>query len=136
MQAFKIKLHSVAAAVLLVSACPAWASYGIYVGRNLTADGSVLLGGTGDEPSSHWLEIVPRRTHAAGETIRVGVEKQANFPGELIEIPQALVTAKYITMNYSDVLGAPGAPHQLAASTSMASRHAISGRLRARSWQP
>jgi hypothetical protein len=39
---------------------PARASYAIYVGRNLSADGGTLLGGTGDEPSSHWLEIVPR----------------------------------------------------------------------------
>ena len=73
----------------------------------MTADGSVLLGGTGDEPSSHWLEIVPRKVHAAGETIRVGVEAQANFPGELIEIPQVPLTAKYITMNYSEFLGLP-----------------------------
>jgi dipeptidase len=107
MHALKIMPKFITAAVMLVSAYPAWASYGIYVGKNLTADGSVLLGGTGDEPSSHWLEIVPRRTHAAGETIRVGVEKQANFPGELIEIPQAPITAKYITMNYSEFLGLP-----------------------------
>ena len=66
----------------------AWASYAIYVGKNLTADGSVLLGGTGDEPSSHWLEIVPRKTHPAGATIKVGVDQRANFPGELIDIPQ------------------------------------------------
>jgi dipeptidase len=97
----------VAAALTVVAAAPAWASYGFYVGRNLTADGSVLLGGTGDEPSSHWLEIVPRKHHAAGDTVRVGVEKEANFPGELIEIPQVPVTAKYITMNYSEFLGLP-----------------------------
>jgi dipeptidase len=95
------------ALLTLVAASPARASYGIYVGRNLTADGSVLLGGTGDEPSSHWLEIVPRKSHAAGESIRVGMEKEANFPGELIEIPQVPVTAKYITMNYSEFLGLP-----------------------------
>jgi hypothetical protein len=34
-------------------------SYGIYVGGDYTGDGSVLLGGSGDEVSSHWLEIVP-----------------------------------------------------------------------------
>jgi dipeptidase len=85
----------------------AWGSYGIYVGRHLTADGSVFLGGTGDEPSSHWLEIVPRGTHKPGETIRVGVTKEANFPGELIDIPQVPITAKYITMNYSEFLGLP-----------------------------
>ena len=29
-------------------------SYGIYIGRNLTADGHAWLAGYGDEPSSHW----------------------------------------------------------------------------------
>ena len=85
----------------------AWASYAIFVGKNLTADGSTLLGGTGDEPSSHWLEIVPRKTHPAGATIRVGVDKRANYPGELIEIPQVPMTARYITMNYSEYDGFP-----------------------------
>ena len=36
-------------------------SYGIYIGRNLTADGVAYLAGYGDEPSSHWLEINPRQ---------------------------------------------------------------------------
>ena len=36
-------------------ATPTFASYAIFVGSNLTEDGSTLLGGTGDEPSSHWL---------------------------------------------------------------------------------
>src|SRR5580704_19208804 len=84
-----------------------WASYAIFVGKNLTADGSTLLGGTGDEPSSHWLEIVPRKTHPAGTTIRVGVDSRATFPGELIDIPQVRETARYITMNYSEYEGFP-----------------------------
>ena len=83
------------------------ASYAIYVGRDLTADGSTLLGGTGDEPSSHWLEIVPRRVHPAGELIKVGVTKTATYPGELIDIPQAAVTTGYISMNYSEYEGFP-----------------------------
>lgn len=91
----------------LISMSSARASYGIYIGKNLTADGSVLLGGTGDEPSSHWLEIVPRKSHAPEEAIHVGVTQDANFPGQLIEIPQAAVTARYITMNYSEFLGFP-----------------------------
>ena len=86
---------------------PAWASYGIYVGKNLTEDGSVLLGGTGDEVSSHWLEIVRRAQHEEGETIRVGVDSAAAIPGEFIEIPQARRTLKYLTMNYSDYMGFP-----------------------------
>ena len=85
----------------------AWASYGFYVGSELTADGSVLIGGSGDEVSSHWLEIVPRKTHAEDATILVGVEDEATFPGELIAIPQVAETAKYITMNYSDYEGFP-----------------------------
>lgn len=40
-------------------------------------DGSVFLGGYGDEPSSHWLEIVPRHQHAPGTTILVGATKEA-----------------------------------------------------------
>ena len=103
----RLAFAAIAALCTFLSSQAAWASYGIYVGRNLTADGSVLLGGTGDEPSSHWLDIVPRKSHAPGETILVGVTKEANFPGELIGIPQAPVTAKYITMNYSEFLGLP-----------------------------
>src|SRR5688500_12032136 len=76
------------------------ASYGIYVGKNLTADGSVFLAGYGDEPSSHWLEIVPRREHPPGTAVRVGVDQRANYPGELFSIPQAPITFRYITMNY------------------------------------
>ena len=30
-------------------ALPAWSSYAIYIGKNLTADGSVMIGGSGDE---------------------------------------------------------------------------------------
>ena len=55
------------ALVLLIPASITLASYGIYVGKNLTGDGSVFLAGYGDEPSSHWLEIVPAQDHAPGE---------------------------------------------------------------------
>jgi dipeptidase len=89
------------------AATPAFASYAIFVGSNLTADGSTLLGGTGDEPSSHWLEIVPHRSWPAESKIKVGVDDRANFPGELIEIPQVAETARYITMNYSEWKGFP-----------------------------
>jgi dipeptidase len=96
-----------AAALAAAGAPDAFASYCVYVGKNLTADGSVLLGGYGDEPSSHWLEIVPRKEHAAGTTIAVGATKDASYPGRLIEIPQAAVTFRYITMNYSAFAGFP-----------------------------
>lgn len=107
MRRVKIAVAALALFSTLVAPYAARASYGIYVGKNLTADGSVLIGGTGDEPSSHWLEIVPRRQHGAGESIAVGVTKTANFPGELIQIPQVPKTAKYITMNYSEFEGFP-----------------------------
>jgi len=92
---------------LVASANPAWASYCVYVGKNLTIDGSVFLGGYGDEPSSHWLEIVPTRAFPSGAMIWVGVTQRANFPGVLSEIPQVARTAKYITMNYSEYSGFP-----------------------------
>ncbi len=96
------------AAVLLFSlTVEAQASFGIYIGKNLTVDGSVLLGGTGEEVSSHWLEIVPRATHPEGSTTTVGVDERATYPGVLIDIPQVRETAKYITMNYTYFEGLP-----------------------------
>ena len=83
------------------------ASYAIYIGKNQTADGSVLLGGSGDEVSSHWLEIVPKRVFEPGTTLQVGVDETANMPGEFIDIPQAQETYRYLTMNYSDYEGFP-----------------------------
>src|SRR5688500_9432990 len=102
-----INLSAICVLVFLMMPAPAWASYGIYVGKDCAADGSVFLAGYGDEPSRHWLEIVPRRQHAAGATIAVGVTEAASYPGNLIEIPQAPVTFKYITMNYSSFAGFP-----------------------------
>ena len=82
-------------------------SYGIYIGRNHTADGIPYLAGYGDEPSSHWLEIMPRTAHAPGDTITVGVTPQADMPGRLTEIPQAGETARNIRVSYSYYLGVP-----------------------------
>jgi len=82
-------------------------SYGIYIGRNLTADGVAYLAGYGDEPSSHWLEINPAREHAPGSTITVGVTPRANMPGELSEIPQAARTLRNMRVSYSYYLGVP-----------------------------
>lgn len=84
-----------------------WASYAIYVGKNLTADGSVILAGYGDEPSSHWIEVVPSRDWPEGAVLQVGVTAQANYPGEQMEIPQVPHTARYITVNYSAFAGFP-----------------------------
>ncbi|HET7327590.1 MAG TPA: C69 family dipeptidase [Nocardioidaceae bacterium] len=82
-------------------------SYGLYVGKNLTKSGDTLLAGSGEEVSSHWLEIIPRAKHGPDETIEVGVTEEATIPGKLIEIPQVRRTFKYITMNYSDFAGFP-----------------------------
>ncbi len=101
-------LYAVLAPVfLLIGSSAARASFAIYVGKNLTADGNSFLAGYGDEPSSHWLEIVPRREHPVGTMIRVGVDGAARYPGELFEIPQVRVTCKYITHNYSAFAGLP-----------------------------
>ncbi|WP_269134463.1 C69 family dipeptidase [Spiractinospora alimapuensis] len=82
-------------------------SIAFYVGKNLTDDGSVLLGGFGHEPSSHWMEIVPSQEHEEGTTIEVGATDEADIPGELTEIPQAERTNKYITSFYSEFAGFP-----------------------------
>ena len=82
-------------------------SYGIYIGRGHTADGHAWLAGYGDEPSSHWLEIVDRATHAPGSTITVGVGPEADMPGKRSEIPQASETARHIRVSYSYYLGVP-----------------------------
>lgn len=86
---------------------PVSASYAIYVGKNLTADGSVLIGGSGDEVSSHWLEIVPAKDYPEGALLTVGVTSEAFMPGVLTEIPQVPHTFRYLTMNYSDYEGFP-----------------------------
>ena len=93
--------------LLAMSSIEAQASYAIYVGKNLTKDGSVLIGGSGDEVSSHWLEVVPRQKFPAGTMISVGVDETANMPGQFIEIPQVSQTYRYLTMNYSDYEGFP-----------------------------
>ena len=82
-------------------------SYGIYIGKNHTADGIAYLAGYGDEPSSHWLSVVERQTHPEGATVRVGVTPEADLPGVMTEIPQAPQTARHIRVNYSFYKGTP-----------------------------
>jgi dipeptidase len=92
---------------LLLFSGASYASYAIYVGRNLTEDGSVMIGGSGDEVSSHWLEVVSAQDHPAGATVKVGVTADAFIPGERTEIPQVGHTYRYLTMNYSEYEGFP-----------------------------
>ncbi len=82
-------------------------SYAIYIGSNHTRDGHAWLGGYGDEPSSHWLDIVPRATHTANETLSVGMTAEADMPGRLIEIPEAKETYRHVCVNYTYYKGAP-----------------------------
>ena len=82
-------------------------SYGLYIGKNLTSNGHAWLAGYGDEPSSHWLEIIPKKKHKTGKKIIVGVTKNADMPGKLIKIPQATKTHKHIRVSYSYYLGVP-----------------------------
>lgn len=91
----------------LSQCAPALASYAIYVDKTLTTDGSVFIGGSGDEVSSHWLEVVPARDYPPGATITVGVTPEAFMPGTLMEIPQVPHTYRYLTMNYSEFEGFP-----------------------------
>ncbi len=82
-------------------------SYAIYVGSARSADGCGYLAGYGDEPSSHWLEVVPRQTHAPGATIEVGVTPEAETPGVRSHIPQVAETARHLRVSYSFYLGVP-----------------------------
>ena len=82
-------------------------SYGIYIGRNHTADGRAYLAGYGDEPSSHWIDIHPAKDHGSEAAITVGVTPQADMPGQLSQIPQAPRTARNIRVSYSYYLGVP-----------------------------
>jgi len=100
-------IRAIAIVLCLSISTPAFASYCVYVGKNLTANGKVFLAGYGDEPSSHWLEIIAGRDHAPGTMIRVGITGAASMPGVFGELPQVARTAKYITMNYSEYSGFP-----------------------------
>lgn len=82
-------------------------SYALYVGRDHSATGHAWLGGYGDEPSSHWLEIEPRRVRPEGATITVGVTPEADLPGRLSEIPDTSETARHIRVSYSHYKGVP-----------------------------
>lgn len=92
---------------LLCLAKTASASYAFYVGKGLTADGSVMVGGTGEEVSSHWLEIFPAKDHPSNATMTVGVTEDASMPGQLMNISQAPHTFRYLSMEYSDFEGFP-----------------------------
>ena len=94
---------------LVVGSFPSqlWGSCALYVGRNLTADGSVLLGGYGDEPSSHWLEVTPAIDHPEGATLEVGVTAASRYPGLRFRIPQVSRTHRYLAVSYSSFAGFP-----------------------------
>jgi dipeptidase len=99
------QLSSLSAIALLST--PTQASYCFYVGKNLTIDGSVMVAGTGEEVSGHWLQLFPARSHPPNATLSVGVTEDAALPGKRIEIPQARNTSRYLSMEYSDFEGFP-----------------------------
>jgi len=107
----KYEANTVILNILLIVLVAQWqeahASYAFYVGKNLGSGRAVLVGGTGEEVSSHWLVVAPRQTHPDGATIDVGVTKEAALPGELIQIPQARRNYKFLSMNYSNFKGFP-----------------------------
>ncbi len=82
-------------------------SYGLYIGKNHTASKHAWLAGYGDEPSSHWLEIIPRMKHKSGSTVTVGVTERADMPGARREIPQVAETARQLRVSYSQYKGVP-----------------------------
>ncbi|MGB3314739.1 MAG: C69 family dipeptidase, partial [Albidovulum sp.] len=82
-------------------------SYAIYVGKNHSATGHAWLGGYGDEPSSHWLEIIPAKDHEPGTMIDIGVGPEADMPGCRTAIPQAAHTLRHMRVSYSYYLGVP-----------------------------
>ncbi|KAI1073492.1 dipeptidase domain-containing protein [Whalleya microplaca] len=102
-----LMLAAVTLQLLPLLAAPATASYAFYVGKSLTASGAVLVGGTGEEVSSHWLQLFPATDHAPNDTITVGVTADAVLPGELFQIPQVAHTLRYLSMEYSDFEGFP-----------------------------
>jgi len=82
-------------------------SYGIYIGKNLTRDGISYLGGYGDEPSSHWLELIPAADRDSAENIPVGVDHTADMPGVRSTVPQSAHTARHLRVSYSYYKGVP-----------------------------
>ncbi|MEO0944502.1 MAG: C69 family dipeptidase [Pseudomonadota bacterium] len=82
-------------------------SYCVYIGKNHCADGHAWLGGYGDEPSSHWIEILPRLDHPEDANINVGVTLSADLPGARSSIPQVATTFRNIRVSYSHFKGVP-----------------------------
>lgn len=82
-------------------------SFAIYVGAARSRAGHGWLAGYGDEPSGHWLELVPDATHPEGAAITVGMTPDAAMPGLLSTIPQAPQTTRHLRVSYTHYLGVP-----------------------------
>ena len=82
-------------------------SVSFYVGKDLTKEGCVFLAGYGDEPSSHYFHLAEREEADPEATMEVGVNSEAKFPGERIEIPKTWESQRYITSRYSAWKGLP-----------------------------
>ncbi len=82
-------------------------SYAIYIGAAHSRTGHGWLAGYGDEPSSHWLEIMPEASHPPGSQIEIGVGPKADMPGRRSLIAQAPKTLRNLRVSYSYYLGVP-----------------------------
>ncbi len=81
-------------------------SVSIFVGKELTKYDNVFLAGYGDEPSSHYFYYADKR-FPEEDKVEVGLNSEAKFPGEKIEIPEVDETYRYITSRYSCYKGLP-----------------------------
>jgi hypothetical protein len=82
-------------------------SYAIYVVKNHNRAGYAWPAGYGDEPSLHWLDILPATDHPDRTTIEVGVGPEADMPGRRITVPQGAQTLRHLRVRYSHYLGVP-----------------------------
>ena len=82
-------------------------SYSIWVGKNLMDDGRACLAGYGDEPSSHWLELIEGQRHGSDAWIEVGMSEDGLMPGVRTLIKQAPLTARHLRVSYSCYEGVP-----------------------------
>ena len=70
-------------------------------------DGRACLAGYGDEPSSHWLELIEGQRHGSDDWIEVGMSEEGLMPGVRTLIKQAPLTARHLRVSYSYYEGVP-----------------------------
>ncbi|MDO4266602.1 MAG: C69 family dipeptidase, partial [Eubacteriales bacterium] len=99
----KVALVSTAAAVSLAMVAPAFACTSLGIGKDATADGSVMVSHTCDGWYDHRIQIVEGGKHAAGEMVDIyrdpcfDTKKESEKVGE---IPQVEETFTYFNVGY------------------------------------